>query len=97
MDLAAGLALPAFFFWYSASRSALSFSASSSSSSSLPKRSTSSSSSSAFSSAFSGAFAGFRVSSFDSGPYAVGALDGSPGSVSNSDSYDAMCLYQRYA
>jgi hypothetical protein len=45
--LATVLGLPAFFLVYSATRSALSFSASASSSSSLPKRSTSSSSSAA--------------------------------------------------
>jgi hypothetical protein len=65
MDLAAGLALPAFFCLYSSTRAALSFSfSSSSSSSSEPKRSTSSSSSSAF----SGALAGLRVSSSEPGP-----------------------------
>lgn len=94
IDFAAGLTLPAFFFWYSASRSSRIRAASaSSSSSSDPKRSTSSSSSSSF----SGALAGFRVSVLASGPYAVYSFDGSPGRAENSDSKDAMCLYQRYA
>lgn len=90
IDFAAGLTLPSFFFLYSSSLCALSFSASSSSSSSDPKRSTSSSSSSSLFGAL------VLIGSSDaSGPYAVKGLLGSPGSEENSDSKEAMCLYQR--
>lgn len=64
--------------------------ASSSSSSSLPKRSKSSSSS-------SGAFLSLTGRSIDLGPNMVNGWEGSPLRVAYSDSYEAMCLYQRAA